>query len=347
MKFTANDIASLIDGKLEGDPGVIVNKVSKIEDGIPGSVSFLANPKYTPYIYSSNASIVIVDEGFNPEKPVKPTLIKVKDPYSAFARLLEIYNNIKHKKSGISDKSDIAASAKLGKNVFVGPFVSIGENTDIGDNVNIYANTVIGDNVVIGDDCLIFSNVNVYSDCIIGANVTLHSGVVIGSDGFGFAPQQDNNYKKVAQIGNVIIEDHVEIGANTTIDRATMGSTIIRKGVKLDNLIQIAHNVEVDNNTVIAALTGVSGSAKIGKNCMIGGQVGIVGHLYIADEVRIAAQAGVSSSIREKGFTALGSPAIDYNNYKKSYIHFKNLQALVDKIAYLEKQLEELKEAKR
>lgn len=341
MKFTANDIARLIEGKLEGDPNVVVNKVSKIDEGEPGSVSFLANPKYKPFIYDSEASIVIVDTDFVPEKKVKPALIKVKDPYSAFARLLEIYNNIKHSKTGISEKSDIAHSVSIGKDVFIGPFVSIGEDTTIGDNTKIYANTVIGDNVKIGENCLIFSNVNVYSDCVLGAKVTLHAGTVIGSDGFGFAPQQDSNFKKVAQIGNVIIEDQVEIGANTTIDRATMGSTIIRKGVKLDNLIQVAHNAEIDENTVIAALSGISGSAKVGKNCMIGGQVGIVGHLQIADEVRIAAKAGVSSSIKEKGFTALGSPAIEYNNFKKSYVHFKNLQNLVDRIKDLERKMDE------
>ncbi|MFO8086746.1 MAG: UDP-3-O-(3-hydroxymyristoyl)glucosamine N-acyltransferase [Bacteroidales bacterium] len=346
MKFTANDLARLIEGRIDGNPEVVVDKVSKIEEGTPGSVSFLANPKYKPFIYASKASVIIVDDNFSPEMAVEPTLIRVKDPYVAFARLLEIYNKIKHSKTGISAKAEIAESASIGKDVYIAPFVVIGENVVIGDNSIVYSNTAIGDNVHIGNDCLIFSNVNIYSDCIIGSQVTLHAGVVVGSDGFGFAPQKDSNYKKVAQIGNVIIEDQVEIGANTTIDRATMGSTIIRKGVKLDNLIQIAHNVEIDENTVIAALTGVSGSSKIGKNCMIGGQVGIVGHLQIADEVKIAAQAGVSSSIKEKGFTALGSPAIEYNNYKKSYIHFKNLQSLVDRINVLENEIAELNQKK-
>ncbi len=343
MKFTASEIAGLINGSLDGDPSAVVSTVSKIEEGVPGSVSFLANPKYTSHIYSSNASVIIVDSSFNPEKPVVPTLIRVDDPYSAFAKLLEFYNKIKHQKSGISAKADIADTAEIGENVYIAAFAVIGSNVNIGNNVKIYPGAVIADNVKVGDDSLIFSNVVVYEDCVIGKGVTLHAGVIIGSDGFGFAPQQDNNYKKVAQIGNVIIEDHVEIGANTTIDRATMGSTIIRKGVKLDNLIQIAHNVEVDENTVIAALTGISGSAKIGKRCMIGGQVGIVGHLQIADEVRIAAQSGVASSIREKGFTALGSPAIDYSLYKKSFVHFKNLQKLVGRITELEKQIEDLK----
>lgn len=342
MKFTANEIAGLINGKLEGDPDVVVSKVSKIEEGLPGSVSFLANPQYTPHIYSSDASIIIVEAGFEPEKPVKPTLIKVKDPYSAFAKLLEIYNKIRHSKSGISSKADVADSASLGKDVYVGPFVSIGENVSIGDNTKIYAGSVIGDNTSIGGNSLVFSNVNIYSDCIIGSGVTLHAGVVIGSDGFGFAPQQNSDYKKVAQIGNVIIEDHVEIGANTTIDRATMGSTIIRRGVKLDNLIQVAHNVEIDENTVIAAQTGVSGSAKVGKNCMIGGQVGIVGHIQIADEVRIGAQSGISSAIKEKGFTALGSPAIDYGDYKKAFVHFKNLDKMAKHIRELENKINEL-----
>lgn len=339
MEFTAKDIANLINGKIEGDPEVIVYKVSKIEESEGGSLTFLANPKYTSYVYSSKAAVIIVDNDFRPEYPIQSTLIRVINPYSAFAGLLEYYNNIKHNRSGISDKSDIADTARLGNNVYVAPFVVIGENTEIGDDVKIYSNTVIGDNVRIGNNCLIFSNVNVYADCIIGSHVTLHSGVVIGSDGFGFAPQQDNNYQKIAQIGNVILEDYVEVGANTSIDRATMGSTIIRKGVKLDNLIQIAHNAEIDENTVIAAQSGVSGSTKVGKNCMIGGQVGIVGHLQIGDEVRIAAQSGITSSIKEKGHTVLGSPALEYNDFKKAYIYFKNLPSLVERLNKLEIQV--------
>lgn len=341
MEFTAKDIANLIDGVIEGNPEAVVYKVSKIEESPDGSLTFLANPKYTNYVYSSKAAVIIVDHEFRPEKPVSATLIRVENPYSAFAKLLEYYNNIKHSRSGVSEKSDIASSAKIGENVFIAPYVVIGENAEIGDNVKIYPNTVIGDNVQVGNDSLIFSSVNIYADCMVGAHVTLHAGVVIGSDGFGFAPQRDNNYKKVAQIGNVILEDYVEVGANTSIDRATMGSTIIRKGVKLDNLIQIAHNVEIDENTVIAAQSGVSGSTKVGKNCMIGGQVGIVGHLQIADNVRIAAQSGITSSIKDEGYTALGSPAIEYTDFKKSYVHFKNLASIVQRVEELEKKLGE------
>ena len=344
MKLTAQEISDLLNGQVEGDPGVEVSRVAKIEDGEPGAVSFLANPQYTSYVYSSNASVIIVEKGFIPDQQVKATLVKVESPYSAFARLLEVYNKTKSKRKGVSSQAYVASSASIGENVYMGPFVYIGENVVVGDNTRIYPGSVVDDNCRIGNDCLICSNVTIYTDCRIGNGVTLHAGVVVGSDGFGFAPQQDDNYLKVAQIGNVVIEDQVEIGANTTIDRATMGSTIIRKGVKLDNLIQIAHNAEIDENTVIAALTGVSGSTKVGKNCMIGGQVGLVGHIQIADDVRIGAQAGVSSSIRKKGFTALGSPAIEYNTYKKAYVHFKNLNQMANRMKELEKKLKNLEE---
>lgn len=344
MKLTAQEISDLLNGQVEGDKEVEVNKVAKIEEGEQGAVSFLANPQYTPYVYTSNASVIIVEKGFVPDQPVKATLIKVESPYSAFAQLLEVYNRSKDNRKGVSSQAYIASSAAIGKNVYIGPFVYIGDNVVVGDNTRIYPGSVVDSNSHIGSDCLIFSNVAIYSDCRIGDGVTLHAGVVVGSDGFGFAPQQDDNYLKVAQIGNVVIEDHVEVGANTTIDRATMGSTIIRKGVKLDNLIQIAHNAEIDENTVIAALTGVSGSTKVGKNCMIGGQAGLVGHIQIADDVRIGAQAGVSSSIRKKGFTALGSPAIDYNTYKKAYVHFKNLNQMARRVDELETKLKEMED---
>ena len=336
MEFTAQKIAELLKGEVEGNQEVKLNKLSKIEEGEEGSLSFLANPKYKKFIYSTQASAVIVAKTFKPEKPINTTLIKVDDPYTAFAQLLEFYNQIKLNKTGISKMASIADSAKIGKDAYIGDFVSIGENVIIGDNAKIYPQTYIGDNVKVGEHTTLFAGVKIYSECVIGKNCTIHAGVVIGSDGFGFAPQSDNNYKKIAQIGNVIIEDNVEIGSNTTIDRATLGSTIIRKGVKLDNLIQIAHNVEIGENTVIASQTGVSGSTKIGKNCMIGGQVGIIGHLIIADEVKIAAQSGLSKNILKKGSIVQGSPAFEVKKYMLSYIHFRNLGNIVERIEKLE-----------
>jgi len=336
MEFTTQKIAELLKGEVEGNQDVKLNKLSKIEEGEEGSLSFLANPKYKKFIYSTQASAVIVAKTFKPEKPINTTLIKVDDPYTAFAQLLEFYNQIKLNKTGVSKMASIADSAKIGKDSYIGDFVSIGENVIIGDNAKIYPQTCIGDNVKVGENTTLFAGVIIYSECVIGKNCTIHAGVVIGSDGFGFAPQSDNNYKKIAQIGNVIIEDNVEIGSNTTIDRATLGSTIIRKGVKLDNLIQIAHNVEIGENTVIASQTGVSGSTKIGKNCMIGGQVGIIGHLIIADEVKIAAQSGLSKNILKKGSIVQGSPAFEVKKYMHSYIHFRNLGNIVERIEKLE-----------
>ncbi len=336
MKFTAKEIAKILEGKIEGNPDASVHKLSKIEEGEPGSVSFLANPKYTRFIYTSNASIVIVDEDFKAEEEIRPTLIRVKNAYTAFARLLEVYNKIKLDKKGISQQASIAESAKIGEDVYIGAQAFVGENVEIGNNCKIYPQAFVGDNVRIGDNTTIFAGVKVYSDNIIGSNCVIHAGVVIGADGFGFAPQQDSNYMKIAQIGNVIIEDHVEIGANTTIDRATLGSTIIRKGAKLDNLIQIAHNVEVGENTVIAAQSGIAGSTKIGKNCMIAAQVGIIGHITIGNNVKIAAQSGVSSSVKDDAII-FGSPAFDAGKYRKAYVHFRNLQKIVDRIDALEK----------
>jgi UDP-3-O-[3-hydroxymyristoyl] glucosamine N-acyltransferase len=337
MKFSARKIAEVLQGDVVGDPDIEVFKVSKIEEGEDGSISFLANPKYESFIYSTKASIVIVNKDFNPEKKVPATLIRVEDAYSAFARLLEVYNEQRSNKTGISEKAYIHPSSKIGENVYIGEFVVVGENVSVGANTKIYANTSIGENVEIGSDSLIYAGVRIYNDCRIGNDVTLHSGVVIGSDGFGFAPQSDNQYKKVIQSGNVIIEDRVEIGSNTTIDRATLGSTIIRKGVKLDNLIQIAHNVEIGENTVIAAQTGISGSTKIGANCMIAGQVGIIGHINIADDVKIAAQSGIGSDIKKKGAIYMGSPAFEVSEYKKSYIYFRRLPRLVERLEKLEK----------
>ncbi|HRV52391.1 MAG: UDP-3-O-acylglucosamine N-acyltransferase [Bacteroidetes bacterium ADurb.Bin141] len=337
MKFTAQQIAELLKGSVEGNPQVEVSGLSKIEEGKPGTLSFLANPKYNAYIYTTKASIVIVNSAFEAENPVEATLIRVADAYKSFASLLEIYNQIVNDKKGIEQPSFIDPSATIGKDVYIGAFAYIGKNSVVGDGVKIYPQCYVGDNVVIKDNTTLFAGCRVYSFCQIGKECNLHAGVIIGADGFGFAPNEQNNYKKVPQIGNVIIEDYVEVGAGTTIDRATLGSTIIRKGVKLDNLIQIAHNVEIGENTVIAAQTGVAGSTKIGKNCMIGGQVGIVGHLSIADGVKIAAQSGIGTSITTEGEIVQGSPAFNISDYKRTYVVFKKLPQLERKINELEK----------
>lgn len=336
MNFKAKEVARLLNGKVEGDENAEVFKLAKIEEGEPGALSFLANPKYTQHIYQSDATIVIVSDDFEAEKEVKPTLIRVKDAYGAFATLLEVYNKIRLDKKGVSQQASIAGSARIGKDVYIGPQAVIGENAVVGDDAKIYSQTYIGDNTTVGAGTTIFAGAKIYSDVKIGKNCVIHSGVVIGADGFGFAPQDDNNYRKVAQIGNVILEDNVEIGANTTIDRATLGSTIIRKGAKLDNLIQIAHNVEVGENTVIAAQSGIAGSTKVGKNCMIAAQVGIIGHITIGDNVKIAAQSGVSNSVKEDA-VIFGSPAFDAKNYRRSYVYFRNLPKIVERLEKVEK----------
>jgi len=341
MEFTAQQIAGLLEGRVEGDPEVKVNRLSRIEEGQPGALTFLANPKYEEFIYSTKASLVIVNDSFVAEKPVNSSLIRVKDAYKSFAVLLETYNKISQSRSGRENPHYIAGSARIGENPYIGAFVYIGENAQIGDNVKLYPGVYIGDNVKIGDNSILFPGVKIYSESSIGSDCRIHSGVVIGGDGFGFAPQDDSNYLKVAQIGNVIIEDNVEIGSNTTIDRATLGSTIIRKGVKLDNLIQVAHNVEIGEHTVIAAQTGIAGSTKIGRFCMIGGQVGIVGHLVIADKVKIAAQSGIGASILNEGDIFQGSPAFPIGDYKKSYVGFKRLPEILSRIEELEKLLKE------
>jgi len=339
MEFKAGEIANLLNGTVEGDENVIVHKLSKIEEGEPGSLSFLANPKYNSFLYSTSASLVIVNNDLVLKRTVKPTLIRVEDAYSAFAKLLDLYNKMKLDKTGISSLASIAKSAKLGKDVYIGDFAYIGENVEIGDESKIYPQTYVGDNVTIGSKTTLHPGVRVYHECVIGNDCTMHSGVVIGSDGFGFAPQSDNNYQKIAQIGNVIIEDDVEVGSNTTIDRATLGSTFIRKGAKLDNLIMIAHNVEIGENTVVIAQTGISGSTKIGKNCIIAGQVGITGHLKIGDNVKIAAQSGVSTNVKDDAII-FGSPAFDASKYRKAYVHFRNFQKIVDRIDKLEDKAE-------
>ncbi len=328
----------MLDGTVEGDGNVSVHTFSKIEEGEQGSLSFLANPKYNSFLYSTNASLVIVNNGLELEKEVRPTLIRVENAYTAFAKLLEFYNQSKQEKKGVSSLASIAKSAKIGKDVYIGDFAFIGENTIVGDQTKIYPQAYIADDVRVGANTKIFSGVNIYSDCVIGNDCTFHSGVIIGSDGFGFAPQEGTNYQKIAQIGNVIIEDNVEVGSNTTIDRATMGSTIIRKGAKLDNLIQIAHNVEIGENTIVIAQTGISGSTTIGKNCIIAGQVGITGHLKIGDNVKIAAQSGVSTSVKD-GSIIFGSPAFDAAKYRKAYVHFRNFQKIVARIDDLEEQM--------
>lgn len=344
MEFTAKQIGDLLEGTVEGDSNAKVNRLSKIEEGVTGSLSFISNPKYVPFIYTTKASVIIVDSDFTADQPVRATLVRVKNAYESFVRLLEIYNKIQLDKKGIEHPSFISPSATVGADCYVGAFAFIGNNVRIGNNVKIYPQVYIGDNATIGDNTSLFAGVKVYSDCIIGNDCTLHTGTVIGADGFGFMPNSSNEYKKVAQIGNVIIEDHVEIGANTTIDRATLGSTIIRKGVKLDNLIQIAHNVEIGENTVIAAQSGVAGSTKIGRDCMIGGQVGIVGHITIADKVKIAAQSGIGSSITTEGEIVQGSPAFNIGDYKRTYVVFRKLPALEKKIKELEQTIAELKQ---
>lgn len=335
MEFTAQQIATLLNGTIEGDSNAIVNNISKIEEGQPKTLSFLANPKYTPHIYTTDASIVIVNNSLVLDKPVKSTctLIRVENAYESFARLLEIYSQVKGVKTGIEQPSYIHQTARLGTDCYVGAFAYVGQNVKIGDNVKIYPHVYIGDNCMIGDNTTLFSGVQVYHECKIGAHCTVHSNTVIGSDGFGFAPNSHGEtFAKVPQIGNVVLEDHVEIGSNSSIDRATMGSTILRKGVKLDNLVQIAHNVEIGENTVIAGLSGVAGSTKVGKNCMIAAQVGIVGHIKIADGVKIAGQSGVGDSIEKEGEIVQGSPAFNVGEYRRSYVLFRNLPKLNNRI---------------
>ena len=312
MKFTAEQIAGILEGEIVGNPMTEVFRLSKIEEGSEGSLTFLSNPKYQNYIYSTKASVTIVNETFEPDAPLATTLIKVQDAYAAFSKLLEFYNQVKLNKSGIEQPSFLSPSAKYGDHLYLGSFSYVGQNVVLGKNVKIYPNCFIGDNVVIGDNVILFAGAKVYSETIIGNDCTIHSGAIIGADGFGFAPNPDGTYTKIPQIGNVIIEDNVDIGSCTTIDRATMGSTIIRKGVKLDNQIQIAHNVEIGENTVIAAQTGVAGSTKIGKSGMIGGQVGIAGHLTIGNNVRIQAQSGVGRNIKDNEILQ-GSPTFGYN----------------------------------
>lgn len=348
MEFSAQQIAELLNGQIVGDATAAVSGLSKIEEGKPGTLSFLANPKYEDHIYSTDSSIVIVNADFTAQQelPSGLTLIKVPEAYSAFAKLLEMYDKATAKPSRIEDQAHVASSAKVGENVYIGAFAYISEGAVIGDNTHIYPHTYIGDNVIVGEGTVIYSGVHVYRDCKIGNHCTLHSGAIIGADGFGFAPNSENNYQKVPQIGNTILEDHVSIGANTTVDRATLGSTVVKKGVKLDNLVQIGHNVVIGENTVMAAQVGIAGSTKLGKDIMIGGQVGIVGHIDIADKVKIGAQSGVGKTIRKEGEIVLGSPAYEAEDYKKAYMGFRRLPFILNKIRELEAELNQLKENK-
>ena len=336
MKFTASQIAGILEGEVVGNPDAEVSKLAKIEEGTEGSLTFLANPKYANFIYTTEATITIVNNDFIPENPLKTTLIKVHDAYQSFTKLLEYYNQVKLMKSGIEQPSVISENVYYGEQLYLGSFSYIGKNVTIGNNVKIYPNCFIGDNVVIGDNCIFFAGVKIYSETIIGNNCNFHSGCVVGSDGFGFAPTEDGTYNKIPQIGNVVIEDNVEIGANSTVDRATLGTTFLRKGVKLDNHIQVAHNVDIGENTVIAAQTGIAGSTKIGSNCLIGGQVGIAGHLTIGNNVRVQAQSGIGKNITD-GEIIQGSPAFNYADFSKSYVHFKNLPKIVSDIEELKK----------
>lgn len=342
MEFKAANIAEFLHGTVEGDENVSVGNVSKIEDGKPGTLAFLANPKYERYIYETEASIVLVNKTFVAEREVKPTLIRVNDAYQAFASLLDLVEQAKLMKTGIEQPSFIDPTAKVGDDVYFGAFAYLGQHSAIGNKVKIYPQVFVGSNVTIGDNTTIYAGAKIYDGSVIGANCVIHAGAVIGSDGFGFAPTPDGSYKKIQQVGNVVLEDDVEVGANTTIDCSTMGSTVIHKGVKLDNLIQIAHNCEIGENTVMAALVGIAGSTKVGKNCMFGGQVGVVGHLTIGDNVKIGGMAGISNNVKSNR-TLLGAPAMDHDKALKSYVVYRRLPQMRDDIIALKKEVEELK----
>ncbi len=343
MNFTAHQIAEILDAEVVGNPQIEVSTLSKIEEGEKGSLTFLSNPKYTPFIYTTNASIVVVNKTFEPEKEIQVTLLKVDDAYASFTKLLEFYSQSKIAKTGVETPNFISDTAVIGDEPYIGAFAYIGNNVKIGNHVKIYPNAYIGDDVEIGDNTIIFSGVKIYHETKIGKNCMINSGAIIGADGFGFVPNDEGVYSKIPQIGNVIIEDNVDIGTCTTIDRATLGSTIIREGVKLDNQIQVAHNVEIGKNTVIASQTGVAGSTKIGENCQIGGQVGFAGHLTIGNKVKIQAQSGVGKNLKDNAVVQ-GSHAFDFMDWNKSYIYFKNLPKLAATIHQLEKEIKALKE---
>jgi len=342
MQYTAQQISALLNGKIVGNPNVVVHDVAKIEEAKEGHLSFIDNPKYTSYLHTTEASILIVNNDLVLEGTITPTLIVVPNAYIAFTTLLEKYQSTMQRKVGIEVPSYVDASAQLGKNPYIGVFAYIGKNVKIGDNVQLYPHTYIGDNVTIGNNSILYAGVKIYHDCEIGKDCILHANTVIGADGFGFAPQEDGSYRKIPQLGKVIIKDKVEIGTNTSVDRATMGITLIEEGVKLDNLIQIAHNVTIGAHTIIASQSGVSGSTKIGKHCVLAGQVGVVGHLEIADHTIIGAQSGVSRSVKESNTTVLGSPIMDHKHARRVYVAYRNLPTYIKKISELEKKIKEL-----
>ena len=341
MEFSAKQIAEFIQGTIVGDENATVHTFAKIEEGMPGAISFLSNPKYTHYIYDTQSSIVLVNKDFEPEKEIKATLIKVDNAYESLAKLLNLYEMSKPKKTGIDPLAYIAPTAKIGQNVYIAPFVCVGDNAEIGDNTSLHPHATVGSGAKVGSNCILYPHVTVYHDCRVGNNCILHAGSVVGADGFGFAPSPEG-YEKIPQIGIVILEDNVEIGANTCIDRATMGATVIRKGVKLDNLIQIAHNVEVGSHTVMASQVGVAGSTKIGEWCMFGGQVGVAGHITVGNKVNMGAQSGVNGSVKD-GKALIGTPPIEFKNYFKSSAVFKKLPDMYLELASLKKELDELK----
>lgn len=339
MEFSAQTIAEFLNGKIEGNPNVSVSDVSKIEEGKPGTLCFLANPKYEKYLYNTQASIVIVNNDLTLSSVVSCTLIRVPDAYQAFASLLELYDSFKPQKKGIEAPSFVSASAKIGEDAYIGAFAYVSDNVVIGNQAKIYPQVYVGENVKIGENTILFPGVKIYHNCTIGSNCIIHAGSIIGADGFGFAPSVENNYKKIPQIGNVIIEDYVEIGANATVDRATMGSTIIRKGVKLDNMVHIAHNVEVGENTVMAAQTGIAGSTKVGRDCMFAGQVGIAPHVTIANGIKLGAKSGVNSSLKKENDVMIGAPVQSYSDFMKSYVIFRRLPELKNRVDKIERDL--------
>lgn len=341
MEVTLAQIAAMLNGSVEGDANAKVNHFTKIEEGKSGSLSFLANPAYTQYIYETEATAVIVSNQFVPEKEIKTNLIKVADPYSSFAKLLEFYQQIRNSKRGVSSLAFVSPTAKVSPDAYVGEFVFVGDNVEVAGNVILHPQVYLGDNVKIGEGSVLNPGVKVYHDCVIGKNCIIHAGTVVGSDGFGFAPQADGTYKKIPQIGNVMIEDNVEVGANSTIDRATMGSTILKSGVKLDNLVQIAHNVVVGENTVMAALSGIAGSTKVGRNCVFAGMTAVAGHKQVADRTTVGANSFVSGNVANENQTLVGFYAFDANEFKKDWVHFRNLNKLVARIDELERKLKE------
>ncbi|MCX6301110.1 MAG: UDP-3-O-(3-hydroxymyristoyl)glucosamine N-acyltransferase [Bacteroidia bacterium] len=344
MEFTAATIAGFLKGEIVGDPDTVVNTIAKIEEGHEGALSFLANPKYEHYLYTTGSSVVLVNKSLVPSEKVRATMIRVDNAYESFASLLQLVDQARPRKKGIHPTAVIEPTATIGSDIYIGAFAYIGDNSVVGDNCSVYPHVYLGDRTRIGKDSILYSGVKIYHECIVGEGCIIHAGSVIGSDGFGFAPQSETEYMKIPQIGNVVIKDHVEIGANVTIDRSTMGSTVIHKGVKLDNLIQVAHNVEIGENTVIAAQTGIAGSAKVGRNCMIGGQVGIAGHIKVADGTKVGAQTGIHSNVRTENTILLGYPAIEHKNFFRSAMIFKDLPELSARLNALEKEVKSLKE---